>query len=132
MSNKEFRFGVYQVPPSICESLNTQGKAIPLNYWGDAESDADWKFGRDTARELFESNAYREVARFDVTQPEDVFDMSNNPFYDDETREKYIDRLSDMHSVSVGDLILDRETNVFYIVAPFGFDQMEERMRRLV
>jgi len=129
---KNWKYEIYQLPFSVMESLANDGKATPFSYRGDETSDSEFVFSRDTARDLFSRHGYRVVARFDVTQLEDIYDLSNNPYIDDADREKRIDRIERMHSVSVGDLILDRETNVFYIVAPFGFDQMEERMRRLV
>jgi len=62
---------------------------------------------------------------------EDIYDLSNNPYIDDADREKRIDRIERMHSVSVGDIILDTESNEYYIVAPFGFDELGKLRRAL-
>lgn len=129
---KDFKFEVYQLPFSVMESLSEQGKPTSFLYWGKEKSDTEYEFSRETARDLYERNGYRAVARFDVTQLEDIYDLSNNPYLDEEQVAKRIDRIERMHSVSVGDLILDRESNEFYIVAPFGFDKMECRMRRVL
>lgn len=126
-----FKFEVYQLPPSVMERLSMDGKPTSFLYWGKDKSDTQYDFSKETARDLYAHHGYRAVARFDVTQLEDIFDLSNNPFLDSKEVEKRIERIGNMHSVSVGDLILDRESNEFYIVAPFGFDELG-KLRRAV
>lgn len=130
---KNWKYKVYQLPFSVMESLANDGKPIPFLYRGDETSANEFVFSRDTARDLYKRGGYRVVARFDVTQLGDIFDLSNNPYIDDEAREKRIDRVEGqkMHSVSVGDIILDTESNEYYIVAPFGFDELG-KLRRAV
>ena len=128
---KNWKYEIYQLPFSVMESLANDGKATPFSYRGDETSDSKFVFSRDTARDLFSRHGYRVVARFDVTQLEDIYDLSNNPYIDDADREKRIDRIERMHSVSVGDIVLDTESNEYYIVAPFGFDELG-KLRRAV
>lgn len=128
---KNWKYEIYQLPFSVMESLANDGKATPFSYRGDETSDSKFVFSRDTARGLFSRHGYRAVARFDVTQLEDIYDLSNNPYIDDADREKRIDRIERMHSVSVGDIVLDTESNEYYIVAPFGFDELG-KLRRAV
>ena len=128
---KNWKYEIYQLPFSVMESLANDGKATPFSYRGDETSDSEFVFSRDTARDLFSRHGYRAVARFDVTQLEDIYDLSNNPYIDDADREKRIDRIERMHSVSVGDIVLDTESNEYYIVAPFGFDELGKLRRAL-
>jgi hypothetical protein len=128
---KNWKYEVYQVPFSVMESLSDEGKPTPFLYWGKDKSDSVYEFSKETARDLFSRHGYRVVARFDVTQLEDIYDLSNNPYLDDADREKRIDRIERMHSVSVGDIILDTESNEYYIVAPFGFDELGKLRRAL-
>ena len=128
---KKFRVEVYQLPPRVMERLSMDGKPTSFLYWGKEKSDSEYEFSRETARGLYERNGYRKVARFDCASLDKVYDLSNNPHYIDEDREQFIDRIKPMHSVSVGDLVFDTESNEFYIVAPFGFDELG-KLRRAV
>ena len=127
------RYKVYQLPFDVMESLVDQRLPIPFEYRGMEKDDNPSRFTQETARGLYERGGYRVVARFDVTQLSDIFDLSNNPCIDNEIREKRIERVEgqSMHSVSIGDLILDTESNEFYIVAPYGFDLLG-KLRRVV
>ena len=86
---KNWKYKVYQLPFSVMESLANDGKPIPFLYRGDETSANEFVFSRDTARDLYRRGGYRVVARFDVTQLGDIFDLSNNPYIDDEAREKH-------------------------------------------
>lgn len=63
-------------------------------------------------------NLYEKVADLDCETLNEAFEIGNiGPEY------KYT-RFKDMHSVSVGD-ILQLETGEAYVVAPYGFDELE-------
>lgn len=132
MSNvKSWRYTVYQVPFKVMQSLSNDGKPIPFLYRGNDASDSEYEFTRESARDLYARHGYTEVARFDVQKLDDVFDVSNNPYRDEDERESLIDRIKPMHSVSIGDIIFDSVAEKHYIVAPMGFDELG-RTRRVI
>lgn len=63
---------------------------------------------------------YSAVAKIDAATLDQVFEIGNiGP-------ESLIERLDRMHSVSVGDVIVD-EAGTKFVVASFGFDEIVER-----
>jgi hypothetical protein len=70
-----------------------------------------YKFGLD-------NNFYEHVCNIEADSLDEVFEVGNiGP-------EEKIYRLRPMHSISVGDLIVDPTGNM-YVVASFGFDKVE-------
>lgn len=62
---------------------------------------------------------YQSVAEVSAPSLEDVFRVSNM------NMEDKITRIRRMHTVSVGDVIKDEDGEMF-VVAPFGFEKVEE------
>jgi len=62
-------------------------------------------------------NEYDIVATVKASDLEDVFTAGN-------IEQERLVRLNQMHSVSVGDIIHDVESNGWYLVAPFGFEEI--------
>jgi hypothetical protein len=81
------------------------------------------KFIRDlyfmSAKEIAEiSDEYRMVALVDAKTLDDVFNVGNiGP-------ESKIERVESMHSVSVGDIIQDVIDNKTFVVAKYGFEEI--------
>lgn len=82
-------------------------------------------FENDNAREMYFmtpeqieeiSDQYELVAIFDARDLEHVFLISNSGLY-----ESLIERVQDMHSVSVGDIIHNLDTDETHVVADVGF-----------
>lgn len=92
------RFAVYQLPfenPNVREL-----------YFMSAEQIAEI------------SDEYRMVALVDGKSLDDVFNIGNiGP-------ESKLERIEPMHSVSVGDIIEDLVANKTYVVAKFGFEEI--------
>ena len=104
-------FAVLQLNPSTMESLFPKS---PFLYgMGDVFTKADvlnlLKAGDD---------GYRVVAQFNVDTLDEVYEASNCGH-----REDVIERIEPMHSVSVGDVIVDDHEGT-WIVAPTGFDMI--------
>ena len=82
------------------------------------------KFIRDlyfmSAKEIAEiSDEYRMVALIDGKNLDDVFSIGNmGP-------ESKIERIEPMHSVSVGDIIEDVIDRKTYVVAKYGFEEID-------
>ena len=66
------------------------------------------------------SDQYEFVALIDAQSLDHVFHISNACDMD-EKLETLIERVQDMHSVSVGDIIHNLETDETYVVADVGF-----------
>lgn len=62
-------------------------------------------------------DGYRVVAQFNVDTLDQVFEASNLGYED------VIERIEPMHSVSVGDVIVDDHEGT-WVVAPTGFDML--------
>ena len=70
-------------------------------------------------KEAFEKGYYEHVSNITADSLEGVFHVGNmGP-------EENIERFAPMHSLSVGDVVLD-EDGVFHMVASFGFDAVNE------
>jgi hypothetical protein len=70
---------------------------------------------------------YKPVAKIEAEDLEQVFEIGNmGP-------EDRIERLDRMHSVSVGDLVFDPNTGIYYYVDSFGFGELpsEEVLRKV-
>lgn len=65
-----------------------------------------------------DEDGYRVVAKFNVDTLNQVFEASNGGYMEDK-----IDRIERMHSVSLGDVIVDDHEGV-WVVAPTGFDMI--------
>ena len=102
-------FTVLQLSPSTMESIYPK---TPFLY-GMGRS-----FTKVDVRNLLKAgdDGYRPVAKFNVNTLDEVFEVSNSG-----RAEHLIERMERMHSVSVGDVIVDDHEAV-WVVAPFGFD----------
>lgn len=67
------------------------------------------------------SDQYELVAIIDGKSLDDVFYISN-ACSEDEKLETLIERIQPMHSISVGDIIHNLETDETWVVANYGFD----------
>jgi len=71
------------------------------------------------AKDAFNSGYFTHVANITASDLDHVFQISNMGL------EENIERLAPMHSVSVGDIIID-ENNIVWVVANFGFEEVME------
>ena len=101
-------FAVLQLNPSTMESLFPKS---PFLYGMGSG------FTRNDALDLLKQGEYRVVAQFNVNTLDDVYAASNLG------QEDVIERIERMHSVSVGDIIVDDHEGT-WIVAPTGFDMV--------
>lgn len=62
---------------------------------------------------------YTHVANVSASDLEDAFKITN--LWNEPEKVEFIQR---MHSLNVGDILLDESTNKYYIVANFGFDEI--------
>jgi len=70
-------------------------------------------------KEAFEKGYYKHVSNITADSLEGVFEIGNiGP-------EGNIQRFAPMHSLSVGDVVLD-ENGMYHMVASFGFDAVDE------
>jgi len=118
-------YEVYQLPFEVAERLMEEKSTSPFMYRGLQYSDSPYEYTKQVAQKLFEKNGYRAVARFNVNSLDDVFSASGMG------DESVIERLTTMHTVSVGDIICDVELDDYFIVNPMGFDFMG-KLRRVV
>jgi len=72
------------------------------------------------AAEAYEAGYYDHVANITASDLQHVFEISNLG-----NQEDRVERLERMHSVSVGDIIID-ENNIVWVVANFGFEEVME------
>lgn len=84
---------------------------------------------RPTAKAIVDAfDMYKPVAKIEADSLEGLFHIGNvGP-------EEKIERLDDMHSVSVGDIIFDPNTGIYSYVDSFGFGELpnEKVMEKLV
>ena len=74
---------------------------------------------RVLVKEAFEKGYYEHVSNITADSLEGVFHVGNmGP-------EENIERFAPMHSLSVGDVVLD-ENGMYHMVASFGFDAVNE------
>jgi len=77
-------------------------------------------------RELLKSGDYQPVCYAHVNTLNEVFEASNRPI------EEKLERIERMHSVSVGDVIVDAEADgAVWVVAPDGFDALGETLEQV-
>ena len=99
-------------------------KEIEMKRFAVYQLDEESKFIRDlyfmSAKEIAEiSDEYRMVALIDGKSLDDVFSIGNiGP-------ESKIERVEPMHSVSVGDIIEDVIDRKTYVVAKYGFEEID-------
>jgi len=68
---------------------------------------------------LDEEGYYRDSAIITADSLDKVFEEGNFPEYNDS-----IEKLDKFYSVSVGDVIVNQETQEMHMVAPFGFTKL--------
>ena len=110
-------FTVFQVTPVVAEKIFPK---TPFLY-GMSQA-----FTKVDVRALLADGSYQAVARFNVDTLDEVFEVSNSG-----RAEHKIERMERMHSVSVGDVIVD-DTGIVWIVAPDGFDTLGEKLERVL
>lgn len=109
----------------------TDAEADLINESGDfnavpkfkAQLDMRMKFDgdiTDVAKKAFDAGYYDHVANITASDLAHVYEISNLG-----NAEERIERLDRMHSVSVGDIIID-ENNIVWVVANFGFEEVME------
>lgn len=118
-------YEVYQLPFEVASRLMEERSTSPFMYRGLQYSDSPYEYTKQLAQQLFEKNGYRAVARFNVNSLDGVFAASGMG------DESVTERLATMHTVSVGDIIRDMESDDYFIVNPMGFDFMG-KLRRVV
>lgn len=110
-------FTVFQVAPVVAEKIFPK---TPFLY-GMSQA-----FTKHDVRALLRDGSYRAVAKFNVDTLDDVFEVSNTG-----RAEHKIERMERMHSVSVGDVIVD-DTSMVWVVAPDGFDTLGETLEQVL
>lgn len=120
-------YEVYQLPSEVVKRLMQEKSTSSSMYRGQESSASPYEYTRETARKLFEHHGYRAVARFNVDSLNEVREASHRG------EKGVIERLgkSYLRSVSAGDIIRDLNKNEYYIVNPFGFDDLK-RLRRKI
>lgn len=113
------KYAIYQIRITDAEVdlINEKGfDAVPAKKAKiDMEFDfAGHKIGGMAYDAFVEKGYYTHVANIEASSPNEVFQIGNiGP-------EENIERLARMHSISVGDVIVDEEGNCS-VVAPIGF-----------
>lgn len=113
------KYAIYQIRITDAEVdlINEKGfDAVPAKKAKiDMEFDfAGHKIGGLAYDAFIEKGYYTHVANIEASSPKEVFQIGNiGP-------EENIERLERMHSISVGDVIVDEEGNCI-VVAPIGF-----------
>ena len=103
------------------DTINAIGDhgAVPKNL---LRMKIEMSFGKpvgDLVKEAFEKGYYEHVSNITADSLEGVFEIGNiGP-------EENIERFAPMHSLSVGDVVLDQD-GMFHMVASFGFDAADE------
>ena len=103
------------------DTINASGDhgAVPKNL---LRMKIEMSFGKpvgDLVKEAFEKGYYEHVSNITADSLEGVFEIGNiGP-------EENIERFAPMHSLSVGDVVLDQD-GMFHMVASFGFDAVDE------
>jgi len=103
------------------DTINTSGDhgAVPKNV---LRMKIEMSFGKPVGhlvKEAFEKGYYKHVSNITADSLEGVFEIGNiGP-------EGNIQRFAPMHSLSVGDVVLD-ENGMYHMVASFGFDAVDE------
>lgn len=113
------KFAIHQIKITDAEIdlINSTGdfNAVPKKK---VQIDMEFDFGGDKigglAYDAMEAGYYTHVANIEANDLNDVFNIGNiGP-------EQNIERLAGMHSLSVGDIIIDEEGQC-NVVAPMGF-----------
>lgn len=103
------------------DTINAAGDhgAVPKNV---LRMKIETSFGKPVGhlvKEAFEKGYYRHVSNITANSLEGAFEVGNiGP-------EANIERFAPMHSLSVGDVVLDQD-GMFHMVASFGFDAVDE------
>ena len=103
------------------DTINAAGDhgAVPKNV---LRKKIEMSFGKpvgDLVKEAFEKGYYEHVSNITADSLQGVFHIGNiGP-------EENIERFKPMHSLSVGDVVLDQD-GMFHMVASFGFDAVNE------
>ena len=103
------------------DTINASGDhgAVPKNL---LRLNIEMSFGKpvgNLVKEAFEKGYYEHVSNITADSLEGVFEVGNiGP-------EANIERFAPMHSLSVGDVVLDQD-GMFHMVASFGFDAVNE------
>jgi len=103
------------------DTINAIGDhgAVPKNM---LRMKIEMSFGKpvgDLVKEAFEKGYYEHVSNITADSLEGVFHVGNMGPEED------IERFAPMHSLSVGDVVLDQD-GMFHMVASFGFDAVDE------
>ena len=98
---------LYQAPVTAEATFNPFMYKMAPNHW------------QEDVQTEFEKGTYKEVAHITASDLGHVFEIGNNPGHG------VVNILEKMRSVSVGDIIENHEGRRF-IVASFGFDEIEE------
>jgi hypothetical protein len=116
------KYEVHQldIPSWVYDEVNAIGHEATCNKYPIWKYKLDSSF-RDFAEDgltVDEACFYKKVCEIDANSLDDVFHIGNmGP-------EEKIKRLNKMHSVSVGDIIVNKETKESHIVAGFGFTKI--------
>lgn len=109
------KYSIYQI-----RLTHTEREAI--NGMEDPYSHAKFKAYHDSKIEEFDKakGYYVKVAEIEANDLEHVFHISNSG-----QAEENITRLAPMHSISVGDIVVDGN-DIQWGVAGFGFDEVQD------
>ena len=110
-------FTVFQIGPVVAQNIFPK---TPFLY-GMSRA-----FTKVDVRALLKDGSYGAVAKFNVDTLDEVYEVSNSG-----RAEHKIERMERMHSVSVGDVIVD-DTGYVWVVAPDGFDALGEKLEQVL
>lgn len=105
--------------------MNEKGNTV-MNQYAVYQLPEGSKFIRDlyfmSAKEIAEiSDEYEFVARIDARSLDEVFRIGNFVCLEDETLRQVF---GSMHSISVGDIIHNLDTDTAHVVAKYGFEEI--------
>lgn len=128
---KSFEIHQIQITKEDRARINTEGRNSVPKYLAKIDMDICDRIELD-AKIAMDNNYYTHVANIRAKDLNEVFRIGNEirSYYPEDKNNEVesIERFTKMHSVSVGDLIIDNE-NVVWVVATFGFEPVTIRRR---
>lgn len=112
-------FAIYQIPfnPEAFEAINKEGWSA-LDRFKDQERQQSFSVKGSEEFVVTDSVFFHQVCNIDAEDLEDVFRVGNmGP-------ENQIERIQEMHSLSVGDVVVDMDNGQSFMCNPFGFERI--------
>jgi hypothetical protein len=112
-------FAIYQIPhnPDAFDAINKNGWDV-LEHFPDLECQQKLSVHGSEKLVITDSVFFHQVCNIDAEDLEDVFRVGNmGP-------ENQIERIQHMHSLSVGDIVVDKDNGQSFMCNPFGFERI--------